>query len=472
MSSKNLNIKKQEYRSVNLQIYILILIIVVAIFLRTYGISFRPLQSDEGVNFGLVKSLAGFYDYNPAGFHGPTYFYLLKLSVAVLSGKTTTEFDLRFVSLIFGTLLCFIAFVENRRFSLNTLLLTSLLALSPSLIFLSKVAIHEICFVFCSYLFLLYLQKIALFSDRSLKNFILLGILGAISLSFKETFWITLLSVLITLLIIFYKNRNFNFNKNYLFSIVSFLIVVMTLFYQGNGVFEGLVESYQALVNWFNQGVRGMEQKQPAAFYLITLLEIEPLILLLILLIPIAIVSNKKNKNDSNISARYFYCYGMVNLLIYSAIGYKTAWLIINFIPAFYLAFAETFQYFSLKESRFLVFLICSLSAYGILQDNYKDSHPLQPIPSYQDVRELGRRLEAECNDPNCYVLVTAKDYWPLPFYLQNIWNRVSYQRQNDSLGQKNFDFVVSDTNPFEIKKEDDEWFTIHGRSRVKLKRH
>ena len=51
---------------------------IVAAALRLYDLDLKPLHSDEGVNGFLVTRLfhEGFYQYDPANYHGPTLYYL------------------------------------------------------------------------------------------------------------------------------------------------------------------------------------------------------------------------------------------------------------------------------------------------------------------------------------------------------------------------------------------------------------
>ena len=52
-------------------------ILVVAAFLRFYDLDLVPLHHDEGVNGNFLVRLVreGFYQYDPANYHGPTLYY-------------------------------------------------------------------------------------------------------------------------------------------------------------------------------------------------------------------------------------------------------------------------------------------------------------------------------------------------------------------------------------------------------------
>jgi uncharacterized protein (TIGR03663 family) len=127
-----------------------VLIVCLAIFLRFYELTLKPLHHDEGVNGYFLLELfhKGIYKYDPSNYHGPTLYY-----IALIFAKTfgLTDFSIRASVAIFGVLIVASAlWLHNYLGKIGSLSAAFFLAISPGMVFISRYFIHETFFVFCS----------------------------------------------------------------------------------------------------------------------------------------------------------------------------------------------------------------------------------------------------------------------------------------------------------------------------------
>lgn len=126
-------------------------VLIVAAWVRLYALELRPLHHDEGVNayFMMQFLKEGKYHYDPANYHGPVLYYLAYV-IARLQGLTVTAMRM-------GPALCGVATVWLalclRRYvgTVGALAAAALLALSPGAVYMSRYFIHESLFVFFTF---------------------------------------------------------------------------------------------------------------------------------------------------------------------------------------------------------------------------------------------------------------------------------------------------------------------------------
>jgi uncharacterized protein (TIGR03663 family) len=149
----------------------MVVILVIAAFLRFYDLDLVPLHHDEGVNGNFLNRLVrqGGYEYNPENYHGPTLYYFAALFPRVLRlffgvqaqnnyGLTTTA--IRFIPALFGLATVWLIFSLRRNLgTIGTLAAAFLLAISPGAIYLSRYFIHETHFVFFTFAIVVALVK-------------------------------------------------------------------------------------------------------------------------------------------------------------------------------------------------------------------------------------------------------------------------------------------------------------------------
>jgi uncharacterized protein (TIGR03663 family) len=122
----------------------------VAVFLRFYDLTLKPMHHDEGVNGYFLTTLfrEGIYKYDPSNYHGPTLYYIA-LAFAKIFGLET--FSVRASVAVFGVLLVVMMFFLRRYIgTIGSLAAGAFIALSPGMVYISRYFIHEIFFIFCS----------------------------------------------------------------------------------------------------------------------------------------------------------------------------------------------------------------------------------------------------------------------------------------------------------------------------------
>lgn len=126
------------------------IVTAVAVFLRFYDLTLKPLHHDEGVNGYFLTTLfrEGVYKYDPSNYHGPTLYYIA-LAFSKVFGLET--FSVRASVGVFGVLTVVMIFFLRRYIgTVGSLAAGLLVALSPGMVYISRYFIHEIFFVFCS----------------------------------------------------------------------------------------------------------------------------------------------------------------------------------------------------------------------------------------------------------------------------------------------------------------------------------
>ncbi|MGI9036899.1 MAG: glycosyltransferase family 39 protein [Pyrinomonadaceae bacterium] len=127
------------------------IITAVAVVLRFWDLTLKPLHHDEGVNGYFLRTLYldGVYHYDPSNYHGPTLYYIA-LAFTKIFGLET--FAIRASVGVFGVLIVVLTFFLRKYIgTIGSLFAALLLALSPGMVFISRYFIHEIFFVFCSF---------------------------------------------------------------------------------------------------------------------------------------------------------------------------------------------------------------------------------------------------------------------------------------------------------------------------------
>ena len=118
-------------------------IVLVAALLRLYHLELRPPHHDEGVNGWFTERMlrSGAYTYDPANYHGPSYFYLLAGSRALFGFGL---WQLRLPGAVLGVALCLVPLLARHKLGWpRALAACALLACSPTLVYYARYAIHE-----------------------------------------------------------------------------------------------------------------------------------------------------------------------------------------------------------------------------------------------------------------------------------------------------------------------------------------
>ena len=125
------------------------LVLLAALWLRTHDLAARPMHTDEAnqaVKLGLLLE-TGRYEFDPRDHHGPTLYYFA-VPLAGLRGESTlaalTETTARLTPALFGTLSVFLLYLLARPLGRwPALAAAALLALSPPTVYYSRYFIQE-----------------------------------------------------------------------------------------------------------------------------------------------------------------------------------------------------------------------------------------------------------------------------------------------------------------------------------------
>src|SRR5207244_1172772 len=129
--------------------------VATGMLLRICQLNVKPLHSDEGVNgfflLGLFRE--GIYRYNAANYHGPTLYYFAMISCSVnnllFGGEGPSTVAIRMVPVLFGIgIIGIVLTFRDRLGTIGTLAASTLAAVSPGMVYLSRDFIHEMLLVF------------------------------------------------------------------------------------------------------------------------------------------------------------------------------------------------------------------------------------------------------------------------------------------------------------------------------------
>ncbi len=130
-------------------------ILAVAAFVRLYALDLKPLHHDEGVNGFFLTTLYrdGVYHYDPTNYHGPTLYYFAlattKLKALLFGESGLSTVAVRLVPAFFGIATVWLALQLRRHIGvIGALAAAALIALSPGNVYVSRYFIHEAQFVF------------------------------------------------------------------------------------------------------------------------------------------------------------------------------------------------------------------------------------------------------------------------------------------------------------------------------------
>lgn len=116
---------------------------VVGLLLRVLWPELRPVHHDESVNWYFVSGVLrkGWYDYDPGNYHGPLFFYLSAWARPLLGDGLWV---LRLPTMLLSAAMVPMAWALRDRIGARAASLSAwMLALSPSLVYFGRDAIHE-----------------------------------------------------------------------------------------------------------------------------------------------------------------------------------------------------------------------------------------------------------------------------------------------------------------------------------------
>ena len=346
-------------------------IFAVGAWLRLYDLSLVPLHHDEGVNGNFLVRLVrdGFYQYDPANYHGPTLYYfsaIIPWTMRYLFGTDAqnayglTTYNIRLVPALFGLGTIWLVLSLRRQLgTISVLAGAALLAVSPGAVYLSRYFIHESLFVF--FTFGIVVAALRYYEEKHPVYLVLLAASAGLLFATKET-WIISVGVLIIALASthIYRwlwrqvvSRSHNWGKLTINSrtpsewwaetfvgfggplvltisvlaAIAICIVVGLLFYSSFGTnWKGVSDSLKTFDVWSKTGQSA--HVHPRETYLAKWLPFqESTLLVLGALGSVITVARPKNS-----FALFSGLWGFGIIAAYSLVPYKTPWLILSFL--------------------------------------------------------------------------------------------------------------------------------------------
>ena len=450
-----------------------LVIFLIAAVLRLYNLNLVPLHHDEGVNGNFLVRLVreGFYQYDPANYHGPTLYYfsaVIPWITKILFGSAArdhyglTTSNIRLVTVLFGLGTIVLVFMLRRRLgTVATLSAALMLAVSPGAVYLSRYFIHESLFVF----FTLGIVVACVWAYDTRKPGYLMPGAACLALLFatKETAMISAGVLIIALgltLAYMYFNRKpavaYGGKRNkssgglnqiieemggtgsVIPAIATALFVFLALYLLFYSSFltnnKGITDSLQTFAVWSKTG--STAHVHPATMYIWWLVRQESPLLILGAAGAVIVVLKPKN-------AFALFCalwaFGLI--AAYSLIPYKTPWLMLNFVLPLALVSGYAFQaiydmdHGQLRLVALVLLVAIGVGTYQSIDLNFVnyDNDDSKYVYVYAHTRRgtlnLVSQVEqiAKENSGNLTgITIVSPDYWPLPWYFRD-FTRVGY---------------------------------------------
>lgn len=446
-------------------------IVVAAAVLRLYDLSLKPLHHDEGVNAYFLDRLfrQGIYQYDPANYHGPTLYYfalLISSFVEIFSRPNQlSTVAIRLVPALFGiATVALLLSLRKQVGNIGVLAAAALVAVSPGAVYFSRDFIHEALLVF----FALAVPVAMLRYRDTLKPSYLMLASAAAALMFatKETAVISVMVLLLALVATFVCSRGRvrvtadaqgsnsessrplprggSQSRAVLLWLLAALVfsAVYALFYSSfvadpGGIYHG--------IETFRYWVRTGSQQHRAPWYTYLRWMVQAELPILVLGIVGAVLALWRRRDRFALFAG-LWAWGL--LAAYSLLPYKTPWLTLNYIVPMAIASGYAIQaawdWVQQRANHRLAQLMLALMA-AILVASLTQSITLNffryddaRLPYvYMQTRREAISLVEEINaiaarsgsGTQTAIIVTSRDYWPLPWYLRH-YRYVGYTGQ------------------------------------------
>ena len=454
-------------------------IMIAAAILRLYHLSLKPLHHDEGVNGFFLTRLfrEGFYQYDPANYHGPTLYYFALVAAYLntfLFGKSGySTFAIRLVPVLFGVATVWLVLLLRRHIgAVGALAAAALIAVSPGSVYMSRYFIHESLFVFLT--LALVVAALRYYEEAQPLDLMLAAVSAALLFATKETAMISVAVLIIAVAstAIYLRLHQGLFGRAGVekraprrkapagsepgsqaraslsrfggpsrlimlsLSALALFILVYVLFYSSffSNFPKGVKDSIETFKVWTQTGQT--QHPHPWWQYLRWLLKEEALVLVLGA-VGAAFAVWRANNRFAIFAAQW--AWGL--LAAYSLIKYKTPWLAINFILplAIISGYAVEVIYQWARNSQNLVpitGLVVAMaaiffSAGQAVSLNFfhydDDKYPYVYAHTHREflslVDDINRIAQRAGTSEQTTIAVMSPDYWPLPWYLRNYKN-------------------------------------------------
>jgi uncharacterized protein (TIGR03663 family) len=402
---------------------------------RLIALDLRPLHHDEGSNAIFLLRLVreGIYRYDPTNYHGPLLFYLSALPLLTF-GPTTI--GLRIVPALLGAFMAPLAWCLRREIGrAGAAAAGLLLASSPALVYYARDNIHET--YFASLTLLLVVGIVRGPAGGSPAWTVLAGIAAGALLATKET--AVLLFVVLSLALAVARGGGLG-RPSAARSAAALVLAgaVAAAFYTNLGRDPAaILAPLQAVGVWGRRAVQAGGHEKAWSYYLFVLAREE----WVVLLAGVAggfVALRRRDRFGAFLSA-----WSAVNIATYSAIPYKTPWLVLNLVlplsllsgVAFDAALATGARPLLRRVAAVLLPVAC-VAAFARAIDlafvRYDDpaASPFVYVQTRREALQLVSRIEeVAAGDPagrSVAIDILSPDYLPLNWYLRD-FDRVAY---------------------------------------------
>lgn len=422
-----------------------VLVLTLATWLRVQHLTERPIHADEatGARIAAERLEGAGYTFNPKHFHGP----LLSAAttpIASLRGESGWSSlslgTLRIVPVIAGLLCVLTPLLWLKYLSRESaLLMAALLASSPLLVYYNRMYIHESLLVLFGLLALNAVYRLA--TNPNPGAILFSGISIGLMFATKETFAITVIGLMAAyacLLYASYKDGNAADTKAKILNILYVALCAFAVgsFFNSDG-FRNMQGVLDAIRTYFVYETGSGHEKGPGHYFHTMLWPKKELGIwwteggVALLAVASCVFAIRKERNRKLVL--FLTISILLQLGIYSAISYKTPWLMMLpwaqlCVLAGCLATAASRLTRGTKTA-LLSFVLCILlfQSYQSLQATSRFANdarnPYAYAPTTKDPDRFSnwlRQLEKMQGQPLIPVAVVGQQYWPLPWYLRD----------------------------------------------------
>lgn len=432
-----------------------------ALAFRLVDLDLRPLHHDEGVAaaFMLAQAQGRPYEYDPGGYHGP---FLYDTGAGLLRLLGTGDAALRLpVALASALMLPLLLPLRRRLGDVGVTAAAWLLAVSPFFVYYGRDLIQE---TWLAVLTLALVVAGSRYLESRRKGYLLLAA-ACLGLLFtvKETAVLTMAGLLIAAAVarIWTSGRlrldDLRIDRRTAGLVVLAAAVPYGLLFSSFLTHpRGLIDSVWGLLLWVGKGTEGAGvHAKPWSYFLQWLWRYEPALLLGGLLGG-GLALRRRDPWGS-----FFALWFLSQLVIYSAIPYKTPWLALNILLAAAMATGFLVREIWDRESRtaragLLAVLLLGLGwsgwrAFDVTFQRYDDPHLELPYAQTRReargivtlVRDMARRSPAG-RGLTLHALLPYR--WPLPWYLRDFPNARYWKRFENIPADFDADVLLVDT--------------------------
>lgn len=300
---------------------------LIGALLRLWALDARPIHHDEAVNWFLFYGVRGqgYYDYDPSNFHGPLHFLVGALVQGWFGDGLTT---LRLPTALLGAALPPLVWLLRRQLGpAGTVAAAWLLATSPTLVYYARDAIHETWLVAFTLTGLTALVRgwSAETSTEARRAALLLGASFGGALATKETVAILAAAAAPALLLAAALRRpSPGFTRQLPAALAAATLTTALLYTSFFQHPSDLLDLARTLQVWGARGLDGDGHDKPATYFLGLLTRYEAAA------VALSCLGAARSVHRRDPFGLALTLTAAAQLAIYSAIPYKTPWLVLN----------------------------------------------------------------------------------------------------------------------------------------------